>query len=74
MGPHKAYQVARDASRVRTLIVSEMQPDFVRRLLLNPVPSLNEALWIALHDLSRGAQIGVMPAANSTIPVTTADH
>ncbi len=42
VGPHKAYQIARDASRVRALMLSEMPP---------------------------GARIGVMPAANSTIPV-----
>jgi len=69
VGPHKAYQIARDASRVRVLMVTEMQPDFVRRLLLNPVASLDEALSMALRDLPSGARVGVMPAANSTIPV-----
>jgi nickel-dependent lactate racemase len=69
VGPHKAYLIARDASRVRVLMVTEMQPDLVRRLLLNPVASLDEALLMALRDLPSGARVGVMPAANSTIPV-----
>jgi nickel-dependent lactate racemase len=69
VGPHKAYQIARDACRVRVLMVTEMQPDLVRRLLLDPVPSLDEALSMALRDLPSGARVGVMPAANSTIPV-----
>ena len=74
VGPHKAYQIARDASRVRTLMLSQMPRDFVRRLLLNPVASLDEALAIALRDLPPDARVGVMPVANSTIPVLTADH
>ena len=68
-GPHKAYLIARDASRVRTLMLSEMPLDFVRRLLLNPVASLDEGISLALGDLPPGARVGVMPAANSTIPV-----
>jgi nickel-dependent lactate racemase len=74
VGPHKAYQIARDASRVRTLMLSQMPRDFVRRLLLNPVASLDEALALALKDWPPGARVGVMPLANSTIPVLTADH
>jgi hypothetical protein len=42
-------------------------------LLLNPVANLDEALAIALKDLPPGARVGVMPLANSTIPVLTAD-
>jgi len=69
VGPHKAFQIARDALRVRVLWVSEMSPDFVRRLLLMPCHHLDEALSLARGALSPGARIGVMPAANSTIPV-----
>ncbi len=68
VGPHKALQIARDASRVRVLWVSEMSPDFVRRLLLMPCHHLDEALSLTRGALSPGARIGVMPAANSTIP------
>jgi len=69
VGPHKAYQIARDACRVRVLMLSQMLPDFVRRLLLEPISNLNQSLSLALADLPFGARIGVMPAANSTIPV-----
>ena len=37
LGPHKAWQISRDASRIRLLTVSDMAPDFAARLLLNPV-------------------------------------
>jgi nickel-dependent lactate racemase len=77
IGPHKAFQISRDASRVRLLFVSEMAPDRARRLLLNPVADrpgiepqlqLDAALAQALGDLPATARIGVMPWANTTIP------
>jgi nickel-dependent lactate racemase len=71
IGPHKAFQIARDGSRVRLLFISEMDPAFARRLLLTPMPSLQAALDQALADLPPDARIGVMPMANATIPVLT---
>ncbi len=78
IGPHKAWQISRDASRLRLLWISEMTSDFARRLLLNPVANqpgmaaqaqLDAALAQALADLPPNARIGVMPWANATIPM-----
>jgi len=69
IGAHKAFLIARDAARVRVLLVSQMPPAVVRRLLLTPVADLDTALAIALSDLRAGARIGVLPIANATIPV-----
>ncbi len=69
VGPHKAFQIARDAAKVRVLLLSEMEDDFVRRLLLTPTPSLDDALAAVLAGLPAEARIGVMPLANATIPV-----
>ena len=78
LGPHKAWQVARDASRVRLRFVSDMAPDLARHLLLNPVADrpgrspqeqLVQAVAAALADLPDAAHIGVMPWANATIPL-----
>lgn len=69
VGPHKAFQISRDASQVRVMLISEMQPEFVRQLLLHPLPDLQTALDKALADLPPNARIGVMPSANSTIPM-----
>jgi nickel-dependent lactate racemase len=78
IGPHKAFQISRDASRVRLLFVTDMAPDFARRLLLNPVADrsgmdpqaqLAWALAVALRDLAPAARVGVMPWANATIPM-----
>ncbi len=69
VGRHKAFQVARDAARVRTTLVSELDASFVRGLLLHPALDLQTAIDRALVDLPQGARIGVMPAANATMAV-----
>ncbi|MCJ7432892.1 MAG: nickel-dependent lactate racemase [Anaerolineales bacterium] len=68
IGPHKAYQIARDASKVRFLFCSEMDESFARALLLNPVKDLQTAIDLALADLQPGERIGVLTHASSTIP------
>jgi len=68
IGPHKAYQIARDASRVRLLFCSEMDERRSHALLLNPVHDLQTALEMALADLPSGERIGILPHASSTIP------
>ena len=69
VGRHKAFQVSRDAARMHTSLVSELDADFTRSLLLHPQPNLQTAIDDALAHLPRAARIGVMPAANATIPV-----
>jgi nickel-dependent lactate racemase len=68
VGPHKALLIARDASRVQTLLVSEMAPDLVRYLLLTPAASIDEALTAVLADLPADLRVGIVPRASSTIP------
>ena len=69
VGPHKAFQISRDAARVNLSLVSEMDAARARRLLLNPAPDLATAINRSLEDLPADARIGVMPAANATIPL-----
>ncbi|MBI5303241.1 MAG: nickel-dependent lactate racemase [Chloroflexi bacterium] len=68
LGYHKAFQIARDATRARVLMVTDMPRDLTTRLLLDKCDSLDAALTLALRDLPRDARIGVMPAGNVTIP------
>jgi nickel-dependent lactate racemase len=68
IGPHKAYQIARDASKVRFMFYSEMDIGFSKTLLLNPVADLQSALDTALADLEPGEHVGFLPHASSTIP------
>ncbi len=68
IGPHKAYQIARDASRTRLLFCTGMDECLARALLLNPVRDFQAAVDEALPRLRPGERIGVLPHANSTIP------
>ena len=69
VGPHKAFQIARDAAKVQALLLSEMEPDFARQLLFTPVESLQVAVDAALAALPAEARIAIMPQANATVPV-----
>jgi nickel-dependent lactate racemase len=68
IGPHKAFQIARDAGSHRVLMVTQMPPELVQKLLLTPCTSLESALAIALQGLSPSARIGILPWANASIP------
>ncbi len=74
IGAHKAFQIARDAVRLRVTLISDMPPDFVRGLLLEPADDLQTALDAALEELPADARIAVMPAANATIPALKGDQ
>jgi len=69
VGPHKAFLVARDASRVHVCLYSSMPPSKVQNLLLTPISDLNQAILQELNDLPSNARIAVMPIATITIPV-----
>ncbi|MBN1965472.1 MAG: nickel-dependent lactate racemase [Anaerolineae bacterium] len=69
IGAHKAFQISRDAVNRQVRLVSELPPDFVRKLLLTPAESLQAAVVEALAALPPDARIAVMPQANTTVPV-----
>ena len=69
VGRHKAFQVSRDAGRIHTALVSDMDDELARALLLNPAQSLQAAIDEALAELPGEARVGLMPAANATMPV-----
>ena len=68
IGPHKAYQIARDASKIQLMFCSEMDENLARALLLNPERDLQTAVDMALLDLMPGERVGILPYATSTIP------
>jgi len=73
IGPHKAFQISRDASRFRVALHSEMPARLVERLLLTPAPDFDRAVADAVDALAPGSRIGIMPRANATIPVALDD-
>jgi nickel-dependent lactate racemase len=69
IGPHKAFQISRDASRVTVRLHSTMAPALVAQLLLEPEADFQAAVSRAVRDLPPRSRIGVMPRANATIPI-----
>jgi nickel-dependent lactate racemase len=69
IGPHKAFQISRDASRFTVRWHTAMAADLMARLLLAPAPDFQSAIGGALAALAPGSRIGVLPRANATIPV-----
>lgn len=72
VGPHKAFQVARDAARVSIVLVSMIPADLVSRLLMHPAATLEEAVQTGFHLLSptppQDLRIAILPRATNTIP------
>ncbi len=68
VGPHKAYQVARDVSGRELRLVTEMSEDLSRRLLFVKAGSFQSAVDEIIAPLAPGARVGVLERANVTIP------
>jgi nickel-dependent lactate racemase len=70
VGPHKAFQIARDATRVNLFTLSEIPYNKAKKLLLNPIVDLQHMIDQTLSNLPLDAKIAIMPRASSTIPDT----
>jgi lactate racemase len=68
VGPHKAFQIAREAGRVNLLMVSELPANLVRKFFFTPSNDLQQALYRALSCLPANPRVAVMPSATHTIP------
>jgi len=67
IGPHKAFQMARQALRVNIIIVSEIPEADIRSLLLTPAASLDSAIASALAMLPPMPRVAVLPYATHTL-------
>lgn len=74
VGPHKAFQVARDAARVHIILVSQIPAEKVSGLLMVPAGNLDKAYKAAVELLSpvpeQSLRVAVLPRATNTIPVS----
>lgn len=72
VGPHKAFQVARHLARVHIVLLSQISPALVTRLLMTPALTMDEAVakGIALAGAEPGQslRVAVLPHATNTIP------
>jgi len=69
VGPHKAFQIARDAVRVNIILVSDIPPEKVKQWMLTPSqPRLLQQLinWIAVR-LPSNARVAILPASTRTM-------
>lgn len=68
VGPHKAFQFARELVRIKVILVSNMDPNLVRKLHLIPAVNINDAIQKA-NDLVPGkSRYAILPHATNTIP------
>ena len=58
--------------RARILLVSDLEPEFVRSIFMEPYPTVQAAFDAALADLGPEASCWIMPYGGSTLPVAEA--
>ncbi len=69
LGGHKAAAIAMVLEKARILLVSNLDPDLVRSIHLEPYQNVEEAVDAALHIMGPKSNIIAMPFGGSTLPV-----
>ena len=69
LGGHKAAAIAMVLQNAAIDLVSDMEPDFVRSIFLNPRKNAQEALDAALEKYGENATVLAMPYGGSTLPI-----
>ncbi len=67
IGPHKAFQIGRQASQFDLYMVSAMPDEKVRRLMFTPAASVQEALKLAANAQPAIQRVAVLPYATHLI-------
>lgn len=67
IGPHKAFQLARQAMQFELLIVSGMNDDLVRKMFLSPLTS-DTAFGLIEKMIAGRRRVALLPNAVATIP------
>ena len=70
LGGHKAAAIGMVLENADIDFVSEMDPDFVRSIFLNPQPSAQVAFSKAMERYGENATVIAMPYGGSTLPST----
>jgi nickel-dependent lactate racemase len=69
LGGHKAAAIAMVLQQADIFLVSEMAPEFVRGIFLQPFSDAQAAFDTALEKMGPGAGVLAMPYGGSTLPV-----
>jgi nickel-dependent lactate racemase len=70
LGGHKAAAIAMVLQHAEIDLVSELDPDTVRRAFLVPYPTAQAAFDNAMRKYGKGASVICMPYGGSTLPVS----
>ena len=68
LGGHKAAAIAMVLQNAEIDLVSELDPEFVKQIFLQPYPTAQAALDHAFTRLGKDASVIVMPFGGSTLP------
>jgi lactate racemase len=69
VGPHKAFQIAREAKRIHIKLISKLKPEDARKLFMEPYNSLEEAFSTTIKALPDKPKIAILPRSTITIPL-----
>ena len=68
LGGHKAAAIAMVRKKAEIYLVSDMEPEFVKTLFMEPFDTVQKAFDAALQKKGAGAKVIVMPYGGSTLP------
>lgn len=68
LGGHKAAAIAMVLEHAEICLVSELQPDFVKELFMQPYSDVQEAFDAVLPKYGEDAKVILMPYGGSTLP------
>ena len=73
LGGHKAAAIAMVLQDAEICLVSDLEPDFVRQIFLEPYPTAQAAVDHAFEKMGAAASVIVMPWGGSTLPLAEKD-
>ena len=71
IGPHKAFQLARQTANQKIFLLSSLPKIVVEKFLLTPITTIEEGVKKAYEYLPTKPKIGIMPYAPNTLPSKT---
>ena len=68
LGGHKAAAIAMVLEHAKIFLVSDMEPEFVKTIFMEPYNSVQKAFDDAFAEQGNNAKVIVMPYGGSTLP------
>lgn len=68
LGGHKAAAIAMILKKAKIFLVSELEPDFVRSIFMEPFSDVQSAVDAAFNEKGDNAKVILMPFGGSTLP------